>query len=90
MNKEKMNCKCLDSIIENDQRKHTVEHEWWDGVKVYETAKLSKIVFNCLTTYRKKVVNKLGIIKTDRLEDVSYGIPLLYCPICGTRSLNNL
>ena len=81
-----MNCECLESIIENYQKRHNVVHEWWDGVKVNETANNSKIQFNCLTTYRKKVVNKLGEITMDRLEDASYTIPILFCPICGTRN----
>jgi hypothetical protein len=95
MNKESidkiMNCQCLQSVIENDQKKHTVTDECHDGTTFIQTATdKSLIIFNCLTFYRKKVVDKFGRASLDRLEDEHCNIPFLHCPICGTKTKHNI
>jgi hypothetical protein len=91
MNKEKlneiMNCQCLQSIIENDKNKHTVDEDRMDGCKTIQTPnEHSQIIFKCLTSYRTQVIDNINRIIKDRNEQDCCGIPFLHCPICGTKT----
>lgn len=94
MNKEKlntiMNCECLQSIIENDSQKHSREEERL-GTKVIESSNDNgEIIFECFTSYRRKIINNNNQIVVDRNQKDYCGIPFLYCPICGTKTKNNV
>lgn len=94
MNKEKlntiMNCECLQSIVDNDSEKHSREEER-HGIKVIESSNDGEIVFECFTSYRRKIINKnQNRIIGDRNQKDYCGIPFLYCPICGTKTKNNV
>jgi hypothetical protein len=90
MNKEKlneiMNCECLQSVIENDKNKHTIEYVDHGGVKTTKISNDSKIIFECVTSYRVKKIDNRNYIIKNRNEEEFCGIPFLYCPICGSRT----
>ena len=93
MNKEKlneiMNCGCLQSIIENDKKKHTMNVERF-GEKIFQTPNdCSEIIFECFTSYRNKYIDSRNYVIKDRTEKDYCGVPFLYCPICGTKSKHN-
>ncbi len=95
MNKERlneiMNCKCLQSIIEND---NTGRDEQWMGLRtivVPYDKYVSPITFECSTSYRRTVIDlETNRTTYDRDEQKSCGIPFLYCPICGSRSKHEI
>lgn len=90
MDKEKlnkiMNCDCLQSIIENDKKKHTMNVERFGEKIVQEPNDCSAIIFQCFTSYRSKYFNSRGYMTKDRTEKDYCGILFLYCPICGTKT----
>ncbi len=86
---ETMNCKCLQKIIENDKVKHTFSKDE-HGIKTTQTAESVHIIFECITNFRIKK----NSIKNDSLvnknDEEQCGIPFFYCPLCGTKTKNNI
>jgi hypothetical protein len=82
-----MNCQCLQSIINNDRNKHTIESERF-GCKTIQTPnENSEIIFECLTSYRSKSINlNTNRTEKDRNEQDYCGVPFIYCPICGCKT----
>ena len=94
MNKEKlndiMNCECLQTIIANDSKKHTIE-ENRGGIKTIQTSnECGEIIFECFTSYKNKVFDSKNNLVIDRNEKDTCGIPFLYCPICGTKTKHDI
>jgi len=95
MNKERlneiMNCKCLQSIIEQDEKKHTMDEERFDTRIIHNAKGNGLIIFECFTPYRRKMINlKTDITEIDRNEKDFCGVPFLYCPICGSKTKHEI
>ena len=93
MNKEKlneiMNCECLQSIIENDNEKYSMEEERF-GEKNIFTSNSNTIIFECVTSYNHKQFDSKKQIVKDKNEKNYCGIPFLFCPICGVKTKINI
>jgi hypothetical protein len=89
MNNEIMNCQCFQRITENDLKKHSTTQQRHDGSTVTETANKNQINLISSTTYRKKVISNHNKVVIDLSLTDNCGIPIYYCPICGTPTVNN-
>ena len=96
MNKEDldkiMNCKCLQSIIENDKESHNLSQTRYEGDSTLKETPIDKseITFNCTTLFKKEVVSTKGKTIINRTEKYHRNIPLFYCPICSTKTKHNV
>lgn len=96
MNKEEldniMNCKCLQSIIENDKESHNYSQTRYKGDSTFKETPIDKseLSFNCTTSFKKEVVNTHGETIINRIEKGSKNIPLFYCPICSTKTKHTI
>ena len=101
MNKEEldniMNCKCLQSIIENDKNSHNRQESitrYEEELTIIETPiDKGEIIFNCFTIYRRESIRtnemQSRLISSLRKEDEK-SIPLFYCPICSTKTKHTI
>jgi len=88
---EIMNCKCLQSIIEQDEKKHTMDEERFDTRTIQNPNGNGVIIFECFTSFRNKRINlKTQITEIDRNEKGFCGVPFLYCPICGSKTKHEI
>jgi len=95
MNNEKlneiMNCKCLQSIIIQDEKKHTMNEDRLDTRTIQEPNGNGQIIFECFTSFRNKKINlKTHRTEIDRNEKDFCGVPFLYCPICGIKTKHEI
>lgn len=87
---EIMNCECLQSIIENDKKKHTMNISRFGENTIQEPNDCSEIIFECFTSYRSKYIDSKNYVTKNRTEKDYSGVPFLYCPICGTKTKHDI
>ncbi len=93
-----MNCNCLQNIIQSDKNNHTRElivvmpgtiipsHQ-----KNIQKAVGGGILFQGYTNYRSTIINlEKNHTIIDRQEEYSTTLPFFHCPICGTKTKNNV
>lgn len=81
-----MNCECLQSIIKNDEEKHTNEYTRLGKIFKRISSK-ADIYFECNTHYKETITDiTFNRIEKNISSESKCGIPFLYCPICGQKS----
>lgn len=80
----KMNCNCLQSIIENDRGKHNVD-ETQLGRKIVQKTLGVEIFFGTIMAYTNLQWCHVDGMITVREKDCC-GIPLFFCSICGKKT----
>ena len=71
-------------------RKQAPDENSGDETFINTAIDKSVISFDCLTFYRKQLVNKFGHCTIDKTQKEYCNIPFLYCPICGTKTKQNI
>lgn len=86
-----MNCECLQSIIKNDEDGHLVDSKQC-GSQIIKTPnrESSEVIFKTFVSYHHKIIDSSNNISKDKVEPYYCSIPFLFCPICGTKSKQDI